>query len=295
MREAIDAFERFLADSGVSTATRSNYVGDARRFAAYLDERGVELSSVTEDTVRAYLDALRGLGRSAATLSRAVASVRRLFEYLEGADAVAVNPAAGVSVVKPKRKLPEVLTSGEVALLLEQPRRNDPKGLRDKAMLELLYATGLRASELVALDCSDVNLATGLLRCRADNRDIPLYPAAVRAVSEYVANARGRMLSADGGDALFVNTDGARMSRQGFWKLIRRYGERAGITREITPTLLRSSFATHMLENGVDIRQLQEMLGHAGAASTQVYASVVRRQLKDTYLKAHPRARRDKS
>jgi integrase/recombinase XerD len=184
------------------------------------------------------------------------------------------------------------LTGKEVELFLEQPECVDPKGFRDRAMLELLYATGIRVSELISLDLDDLNLPGGVLRCRGKGKErtIPLYPAAVRALSEYVKNVRPLLLESPEETALFVNMNGERMSRQGFWKLIKYYQEKAGIQKEITPHTLRHSFAAHLLENGADLRSIQEMLGHADISSTQIYSRLLNQKLKDVYKKAHPRA-----
>jgi len=200
------------------------------------------------------------------------------------------NPAEGLSAASAEKKPPRILTGDEIGYLLEQPDIRDPKGCRDKAMLETLYATGIRVSELIALDESDVNLTTGLITCRnGKERIIPIYPAAVKAISTYLLDARHKM-ALPGESALFVNTGGGRMSRQGFWKILKSYTEKAGIKEDITPQMLRHSFAAHLLENGADLRSLQELLGHADISSTQVYARAVKKQLKDVYHKAHPRA-----
>jgi integrase/recombinase XerD len=201
-----------------------------------------------------------------------------------------VNPASGISATTAQKKPPQILSGEDVTCLLEQPDSTDPKGCRDRAMLETLYATGIRVSELIALDQADANLATGLISCRnGKERVIPLYAVAVGAINHYLSFARPKMAS-PGECALFVNTSGNRMSRQGFWKILKSYSIKARIVEDITPQILRHSFAAHLLENGADLRSLQEMLGHADISSTQVYARVVKRQLKDVYNKAHPRA-----
>ena len=202
------------------------------------------------------------------------------------------NPAKGVAPAKVERKLPQVLTGKEVELFLEQPECTDLKGYRDRAMLELLYATGIRVSELIALDLSDLNLPGGVLKCRSKGKErmIPLYPAAIRALQEYVHNIRPQLVEDPDEPALFVNMSGERMSRQGFWKLIKYYQEKAGIQKDITPHTLRHSFAAHLLENGADLRSIQEMLGHADISSTQIYSRLLNQKLKDVYQKAHPRA-----
>ena len=194
--------------------------------------------------------------------------------------------------MKVERKLPQVLTSKEVELFLDQPECTDLKGYRDRAMLELLYATGIRVSELIDLNVSDLNLPGGVLRCESKGkaRVIPLYPAAIRALNEYLNTVRPQLIDDPGEEALFVNMSGERMSRQGFWKLIKFYQEKAGIHKDITPHTLRHSFAAHLLENGADLHSIQEMLGHADISSTQVYSKLVDQELKSVYRKAHPRA-----
>ena len=202
------------------------------------------------------------------------------------------NPAAKLTPDKTTPKLPQILTSKEVELLLEQPSCTDAKGYRDRAMLELLYATGIRVSELISLDMSDVNTSAGVIRCKGKDKErfIPLYPTAVKALSEYIEFIRPQMIALPNEKALFVNVSGERMSRQGFWKIIKSYQQKAHIDKTITPHTLRHSFAAHLLENGADIHSIQEMLGHADISSTQIYSQLVKKQLKDVYNKAHPRA-----
>jgi integrase/recombinase XerD len=200
------------------------------------------------------------------------------------------NPAAEITTLAAPKRTPQILTNKEIELLLEQPNSNEIKGCRDKAMFETLYATGIRVSELIALDISDVNLVTGLIVCRnGKERTIPIYTVAVRAISHYLTYARPNM-ALTGETSLFVNTGGGRMSRQGFWKIMKSYLNKAQISEDITPQMLRHSFAAHLLENGADLRSLQQMLGHADISSTQAYARAIDRQLKDVYHKAHPRA-----
>lgn len=202
-----------------------------------------------------------------------------------------MNPAKGVALEKVERKLPQILTSKEVELFLEQPDPRDAKGCRDKAMLELLYATGIRVSELIDLNMEHLNLSAGFLRCvtKKKERIIPLYSAAVRALADYIEHVRPQLIEQPGERALFVNMNGSRMSRQGFWKIIKHYQDMAEIKKDITPHTLRHSFAAHLLENGADLRSIQEMLGHADISSTQVYTQVINQKLKDVYNKAHPR------
>ncbi len=194
--------------------------------------------------------------------------------------------------MKVERKFPEILTSKEVEVFLDQPHCVDAKGYRDHAMLELLYATGIRVSELIALNVSDVSLSASFIRCESKGKEriIPLYATAVKALSDYMKEIRPQLIADPEEQALFVNMNGERMSRQGFWKIIKHYQQMAQISKDITPHTLRHLFAVHLLENGADLRSIQEMLGHADISSTQIYTHVVKKQLKDVYQKAHPRA-----
>ena len=231
-------------------------------------------------------------GKSPATVTRCTASIKSFYNFMTKNGHMKVNPAKSVAAMKVERKYPQILTSKEVELFLDQPKCVDEKGFRDHAMLELLYATGIRVSELIGLDVSDVNLSIGFVRCRnkGKERSIPLYHGAVKALQDYIFNIRPGLVSSEEETALFVNMNGERMSRQGFWKIIKYYQEKAEINKEITPHTLRHSFAVHLLENGADLRSIQEMLGHADISSTQIYTQVINKQLKDVYTKAHPRA-----
>ena len=288
----IDDYKKYLIDKRrVSVNTVASYICDVTHFAEYLDGSGkCNFTDVTEDDIRMFLSQLEMNRRSQATISRCLASLKVFFTHLTEEGYFELNPAVGISSTAAAKKTPRLLTGTEIERLLEQPDITDAKGCRDKAMLETLYATGIRAGELVALDASDVNLDTGLITCRnGKERIIPIYAAAVRAISNYLSSARIKMAAPDE-CALFVNTGGARMSRQGFWKILKSYTEKAMIGADITPQMLRNSFAAHLLENGADLRSLQEMLGHADISSTQVYARAVKKQLKDVYNKSHPRA-----
>jgi integrase/recombinase XerD len=218
--------------------------------------------------------------------------LKNFYAWLKMKGQIEEVPTGRLVPEKATHKLPEILTAQEVDLLLEQPECVDRKGYRDKAMLELLYATGIRVSELINLDVTDVNLSAGIINCRGREkiRSIPMYPAAQKAVKDYIEFIRPDMIAVPSERALFVNIGGERMSRQGFWKVLKSYQQKAGIEKDITPHTLRHSFATHLLENGADLRSIQEMLGHADISSTQIYSQLVKKQLKDVYNKAHPRA-----
>jgi integrase/recombinase XerD len=276
-----------------SQNTVSSYLRDVTQFAEYLESsHDCSLADANSDLVRSYMNWMQGRGKSAASVTRFLASVKSFYNYLISTGDMQTNPAKGVTAAKVERKYPEILTSKEVELFLEQPQCVDAKGFRDHAMLELLYATGIRVSELISLNVDDLNLAAGFIRCesRGKERIIPLYQTAVKALQDYVKNIRPQLVADEDEEALFVNMNGERMSRQGFWKIIKYYQAKAGIEKDITPHTLRHSFAVHLLENGADLRAIQEMLGHADISSTQIYTHVVKNQLKDVYQKAHPRA-----
>ena len=292
--ECIEMFEKYLREEKKSSSnTLSSYLRDIRQFGAYLDlHTDTDIVSATEDELSEYINWLKGQGKSVATVSRCIASLKCLYSYLTIRQIIAENPATKLVPDKGEHKLPQILTSQEVDLLLEQPECIDAKGYRDKAMLELLYATGIRVTELINLDITDINLAAGVIRCstRDKERLIPMYAKAVKALSDYVTLVRPQMIALPDEPSLFVNVNGERMSRQGFWKIIKYYQKKANIEKDITPHTLRHSFAAHLLENGADIHAIQEMLGHADIYSTQVYTQLVKKQLKDVYNKAHPRA-----
>ncbi len=276
-----------------SSNTLSSYLRDIRQFGEYLDEHSeFGFTDADEDTLNGYIAHLRASGKSVATVSRSIASLKSFYAYLLLNRIIKDNPTGKLVPDKSEQKLPQILTSREVELLLEQPECTDFKGYRDKAMLELLYATGIRVSELISLNVSDVNLTAGAIRCVSHDKEryIPMYPAAIRALSEYMEFVRPQMLADKNDPSLFVNVNGERMSRQGFWKIIKSYQAKAHIEKDITPHTLRHSFAAHLLENGADIRSIQEMLGHADISSTQIYSQLVKKQLKDVYQKSHPRA-----
>jgi len=292
--ECIEIFEKYLREEKKSSAnTLSSYLRDIRQLGDYLDSH-TDKTIVTagEDELAAYIGWLRGIGKSVATVSRGIASIKCLYTHLVIKQIIAVNPSTKLVPDKSTQKLPQILTSKEVELLLEQPECVDAKGYRDRAMLELLYATGIRVSELIDLNISDVNLSAGVVRCHSRNKErfIPMYSAAVKALADYITLVRPQMIASPDEASLFVNVSGERMSRQGFWKIIKYYQKKAGIEKDITPHTLRHSFAAHLLENGADIHAIQEMLGHADLSSTQVYSQLVKKQLKDVYNKAHPRA-----
>mgnify|MGYP000761880964 CR=1 FL=1 len=289
----IARFGAYLSDEKHSSRnTVSSYLRDTTQFAEYLHNYcDIDLREADSAAVQDYMDWMLSHGKSAASVTRFLASVKSFYSYMVAAGELKKNPAQGVAAAKVERKCPEILTGREVELFLEQPKCVDEKGYRDHAMLELMYATGVRVSELIALNVEDVNLPAAFLRCGDEKREriIPLYPRAVKALRDYIQVIRPRLTGQEE-TALFVNMNGQRMTRQGFWKLVKHYQAKAEITKDITPHTLRHSFAVHLLENGADLRSIQEMLGHADISSTQIYAHIIKQRLQDVYRKAHPLA-----
>ena len=290
----VEAFQHYLADEKhASQNTLSSYLRDIHQFQNWLlSSTDVAMEKANRELIEDYLHHLEHIGKSPATITRCTASLKSFYGYLADIGVISGNPVKSVATVKLERKYPEILTNKEVELFLEQPQCVDEKGFRDHAMLELLYATGIRVSELIGLNLEDVNLTLGFIRCTSHGKEriIPLYQAAVRALQDYLDGVRPRLIADENETAFFVNMDGERMSRQGFWKIIKFYQNKAGIKKDITPHTLRHSFAAHLLENGADLHSIQEMLGHADISSTQIYSQVVKSQLQEVYAKAHPKA-----
>lgn len=295
MLDLIHAYENYLAKvKQASSNTISSYLRDIRQFSDWLQQyEAVDLLGVSEQNIRTYLDYLLEQGRSAATISRVLASLKNFYTYAVSTGFIEASPVTSeLHIDRGEKKLPQVLSGKEVELLLSQPSCNDPKGFRDKAMLEVMYATGIRVTELIDLNIEDVSLELGILKCNSakKSRTIPLYPAALRALTVYIKEIRMLMVADPAERALFVNMGGARMSRQGFWKILKYYQAKAGIEKEITPHTLRHSFAVHLLENGADLGSLQELMGHSDISSTQVYTHMINQKLKSVYDKCHPKA-----
>jgi integrase/recombinase XerD len=266
---------------------------DIRKFAGWLhDEEQMEVVEATQENIKVFLEHLESEGRSAATRSRALASLKNFYGYVVSSGFLTESPVVEVKVDRGEKKLPQILTSREIELLLAQPSSTDPKGIRDKAMLEVMYATGIRVSELISLDIDHVNLESGVIKCQSGkkSRTIPLYPEALRALTAYIREVRSFLTAVPAERALFVNISGARMSRQGFWKILKHYQTAARIDKEITPHTLRHSFAVHLLENGADLGSLQELMGHSDISSTQMYTQMVDQHLKQVYARCHPKA-----
>ena len=294
MVNLVSAYESFLLNMKHASAnTVASYMRDIRQFSAYLSEvEELPAESCDRDCICRYVQHLTNQGKSPATTSRTIASLKSFYRFCVDSGLLAENPVHNIPQPKAEKKLPQILTGREVELLLEQPKCVDVKGYRDKAMLELLYATGMRVSEMIALNVSDVSLVGSFVKCENNDkfRIIPIYPAAVKALSAYLTDIRPKMVSDSSETALFVNLSGERMTRQGFWKIIKHYQETAQIDKDITPHTLRHSFAAHLLENGADLHSLQEMLGHSDISSTQIYTQVIKQNLKSVYNKYHPRA-----
>lgn len=282
-----------IQQKSVSANTLESYVRDTEHFLEYLGRCGIDdLSKVDSEIIRKFAEDLQQNNRSNATIIRNIASLRCFFQFLIFIGLVTCNPARTVRLEKAPKKFPNILSGKEIELLLSQPNIREPKGCRDKAMIELLYATGIRVSELVQLNIENINLHTGMLNCggRAE-RVIPVYPAAISAVSDYILRVRARLITPSGGQALFINLGGGRLSRQGFWKIIKEYAEQAQIAKEITPHTLRHSFALHLLENGAELKDIQAMLGHADISSTQFYVHLLNNHFKEVYSQCHPKAK----
>ena len=295
MLDLISAYENYLTKVKMASAnTVSSYLRDIRQFSEWLRRSmDTELIDVNELNISDYLAYLRDCGRSGATISRTLASIKNFFLYLVSTGFLEDSPIhTDIHVDRGEKKLPQILTGKEVELLLAQPACVDAKGFRDKAMLEVMYATGIRVTELIELNVDDINLDLGTLKCRGSkkSRSIPLYPAALRALAVYMKEVRLSMVADPEEQALFVNVGGSRMSRQGCWKILKFYQAKAGIEKDITPHMLRHSFAVHLLENGADLGSLQELMGHSDISSTQVYTQMINQKLRSVYDKCHPKA-----
>ena len=292
-KNLVESFLDFLQkDKKLSDNTLQSYNRDIKLYCNYLDINNLDPVKTTEDDLSDYLESLKENGKAVSTVSRNLASLRSFYQYLYRTKVVTEDPTINLESPKIERKLPKVLSSEQVELLLEQPKCVDLKGYRDKAMLELVYATGIRVTELISLNIADINLESGYIKCagKTKERIIPIGTLAVNALKEYVEKSRNILLKDENDQALFVNVNGHRLTRQGFWKIIKQYKTQANIDIDITPHTLRHSFAVHLLENGAELRAIQEMLGHSDISSTQVYAQIGQNRIKDVYMKSHPRA-----
>ena len=294
MLDLVQAYENYLSKVKKASAnTIASYMRDIRQYSHWLDTYvGVDIVDAQQLNISDYLSYLEGNGRSGATLSRSLASLKNFYSYVVSTGFIEKTPVTDVRVERGEKKIPQILSGREIELLLSQPVCVDAKGYRDKAMLEVMYATGIRVTELIELNISDVILEQGIIKCSGakKTRAIPLYPAALRALTNYLDNVRTAMLADPQEQALFVNVSGVRMSRQGFWKILKYYQNTAHIEKEITPHTLRHSFAVHLLENGADIGSVQELMGHSDISSTQLYTSMINQKIKSVYAKCHPKA-----
>ncbi len=294
MLDLIQAYENYLSKVKQASAnTISSYMRDIRQFSQWLHEsEGIDVIDATQLNISNYLTHLEADGRTGATISRNLASLKNFYSYVVSSGFLEKMPMTDIRVNRGEKKLPQILTGREIELLLSQPVCVDAKGYRDKAMLEVMYATGIRVSELIELDVDDVNLEQGIVKCSGGkkSRAIPLYPAALKALTAYLRDVRDTMIASPDESALFVNISGVRMSRQGFWKILKHYQASAHIAKEITPHTLRHSFAVHLLENGADLGSLQELMGHSDISSTQMYTQLINQKLKSVYEKCHPKA-----
>jgi len=293
MEKDIKNFLEFIKiDKKLSKNTLESYQRDIFQFREYLERYKIKYTEVKNENILNYLEYLKDLNKKASTVSRHLASIRLFYQYLLKNKIVKEEPTRGIQSPKIEKKAPNILSSQEVSLLLEQPNGEDLKSIRDKAMLEIAYATGMRVTEIISLNVTDVDLDASSVTCKNNNKQriIPLGKMSLEALKQYILNARPNLIKYEDETALFVNINGKRLTRQGFWKIIKFYKEQANITKEITPHVLRHSFATHLLQNGADLKSIQTMLGHSDISSTQVYMQFQDDSIKNIYKKAHPRA-----
>ena len=289
MERQLKLFFKFLEeDKKVSQNTLQSYKRDLKQFRRYLEACEIHYNRVKEEDIKDYIKEMQEDGKKASSISRCIASIRSFYQFVLRNKKIKEDPTAHIQSPKIEKRVPSVLTSKEVELLLNQPKDVDLKGTRDKAMLEFAYATGMRVTEIISLNIDDVNLEEGYVTCKNGNkqRNIPLGKMSLKALKEYIEEARSILIKSEDEKALFVNINGGRLTRQGFWKIIKYYKEQAHITKDITPHVLRHSFATHLLQNGADLKAIQTMLGHSDISSTQVYMQFQDEGLKDIYKKA---------
>ena len=293
MEKQVKSFLEFIEnDKKLSSNTLQSYRRDIVQLEEYLDSENIAYNKVTKEDVENYIEHLKEIGKKTSTISRNIASIRSFYQYLVRVKKIKKDPTEGIQSPKIEKKAPSILSSEEVELLLEQPKNVDLKGIRDKAMLEFAYATGMKVTEIISLNVEDVNVNEAYVVCNSGfkKRNIPLGSISLKALVEYMKNARPYLIKDEKEKALFVNINGKRLTRQGFWKIVKYYKEQAHITKDITPHVLRHSFATHLLQNGADLKSIQTMLGHSDISSTQVYMQFQDDTIKNVYHKAHPRA-----
>lgn len=293
MEKQIKLFLEFLEnDKKLSNNTLQSYKRDINQYQDYIDKNCLSYLKLDNEDIDKYFEHLKTMNKKTSTISRNLATIRSFYQFLLRTKKIKKDPTIGVQSPKVEKKVPNILTSKEVELLLEQPKNIDLKGIRDKAMLEFAYATGMRVTEIISLNIADVNLEQSYVVCKTGmkKRNIPLGSLSLKALKDYIEHARPILIKDESVTALFVNINGKRLTRQGFWKIVKYYKEQAHISKEITPHVLRHSFATHLLQNGADLKAIQTMLGHSDISSTQVYMQFQNENLKDIYAKAHPRA-----
>lgn len=293
MEKQINNFLEFLKnDKKLSENTLQSYKRDIVQYEEYISTKDINYLKTETEDINGYLKFLQKSNKKSSTVSRSLASIRSFYQYLIRVKLITSDPTDGIQSPKIEKKAPSVLSSQEVELLLDQPSSEDLKGMRDKAMLEFAYATGMRVTEIISLNIDNVDLEQGFAICKngSKQRNIPLGTMSLKALKEYVEKARPIIIKDDSVNALFVNTNGRRLTRQGFWKIVKYYKEQAHISKDITPHVLRHSFATHLLQNGADLKAIQTMLGHSDISSTQVYMQFQDESIKNIYRKAHPRA-----
>ncbi|MDD2574492.1 MAG: site-specific tyrosine recombinase XerD [Bacillota bacterium] len=295
MKDILDKFIKYMGSvRKLSDNTVESYGRDLRQYIEYIKSKNIlSFKNTNKTTIITYLLYLQKNGRATSTISRNLASIRAFYQYLASERMIDRDPTVDLESPKVEKKLPVILSSKEVELLLDQPDLNNSKGIRDKSMLELLYATGIRVSELVSLDFDDINIELGYIKCSKNNdreRIIPVGTIALDIMGRYICDIRPGLIKNKSEKSLYVNYKGERLTRQGFWKIIKGYKNKAKINKDITPHTLRHSFAAHLIENGADLKSVQEMLGHSDISTTQVYTQVTRSRIKEVYNKAHPRA-----
>lgn len=290
MEQEIMEFVIYLRDiKKTSKNTELSYQRDLFKMMHFMEEQNIALvDRITATNLNSYISDLEKQGKAAATVSRNIASMRALFHYLLKNGKLCCDPTEELKAPKVEKKIPDILSIQEMENLLGQPKCNTPKGIRDRAMLELLYATGIRVTELITLKTKDVNLQMEYIVCGEEGKEriIPFGKSAKTALKKYIQSARTIFLDDSDSDVLFTNCSGKSMSRQGFWKLLKQYAKNAGIDMDITPHTLRHSFAAHLVDNGADLHVVQEMLGHSDISTTMMYSN----RTRDIYMKAHPRS-----
>ena len=293
MEKDIKNFLEFIkTNKKLSKNTLESYQRDIIQYREHVEKNNINYLKVNNEDILNYLKYLKELNKKPSTISRHLASIRLFYQYLLKNKKIKEDPTKGIQSPKIEKKAPSILSSQEVSLLLEQPNGEDLKSIRDKAMLEIAYATGMRVTEIISLNVEDIDLKASLVTCKNANKQriIPLGKMSLNALKEYMSTARPNLIKDENEKALFVNINGRRLTRQGFWKIIKYYKEQAHMTKEITPHILRHSFATHLLQNGADLKSIQTMLGHSDISSTQIYIQFQDDSIKNIYKKAHPRA-----